>query len=91
MGKFPFRPNGKAMALGETEGQIKIIADAVSGEILGAHLIGPSVTELIAEFAVARTLEATPLELARSVHPHPTLSEVVAEAALNVEGQAIHM
>jgi len=91
VGKFPFRPNGKAMALGETEGQIKIIADAVSGEILGAHLIGPSVTELIAEFAVARTLEATPLELARSVHPHPTLSEVVAEAALNVEGQAIHM
>ena len=91
VGKFPFRPNGKAMALGETEGQVKIIADAASGEILGAHLIGPDVTELIAEFAVARTLESTSLELARSVHPHPTLSEVIAEAALNVEGQAIHM
>ena len=91
VGKFPFRPNGKAMALGETDGQVKIIADAASGEILGAHLIGPDVTELIAEFAVARTLEATPFELARSVHPHPTLSEVVAEAALNVEGHAINM
>ncbi len=91
VGKFPFRPNGKAMALGETDGQVKIIADAHSGEILGAHLIGPDVTELIAEFAVARTLESTPLELARSVHPHPTLSEAIAEAALNVEGQAINM
>jgi dihydrolipoamide dehydrogenase len=91
VGKFPFRPNGKAMALGETEGQVKIIADAGSGEILGAHLIGPDVTELIAEFAVARTLESTPFELARSVHPHPTLSEVIAEAALAVEGQPINM
>jgi dihydrolipoamide dehydrogenase len=58
---------------------------------VGAHLIGPDVTELIAEFAVARTLESTPLEVARSVHPHPTLSEVIAEAALAVEGQAINM
>ena len=91
VGKFPFRPNGKAMALGETDGQVKIIADAKTGEILGAHLIGPDVTELIAEFALARTLESTPSELARAVHPHPTLSEVVAEAALNVEGQAINM
>ncbi len=91
IGKFPFRPNGKAMALGETDGQVKIIADARTGELLGAHLIGPDVTELIAEFAVARTLESTPLELARSVHPHPTLSEAIAEAALNVEGQAINM
>lgn len=91
VGKFPFRPNGKAMALGETEGQVKIIADAESGEILGAHLIGPDVTELIGEFSLARTLESTPFELARSVHPHPTLSEVIAEAALGVEGQAINM
>ncbi len=91
IGKFPFSPNGKAMALGETDGQVKIIADKHTGEILGAHLIGADVTELIAEFAVARTLESTPLELARSVHPHPTLSEVIAEAALNVEGQAINM
>jgi dihydrolipoamide dehydrogenase len=90
VGTFPFRPNGKAMALGDTEGWAKIISDARTGEILGAHLIGPDVTELIAEMAVARTLESTPTELARAVHPHPTLSEVIAEAARNVEGQAIH-
>jgi dihydrolipoamide dehydrogenase len=91
VGKFPFRPNGKAMALAETEGQIKIIADAKTGEILGASLVGPDVTELIGEFSLARTLESTPFELGRSVHPHPTLSEVVGEAALSVEGHAIHM
>jgi dihydrolipoamide dehydrogenase len=91
VGTFPFRPNGKAAALAETEGQVKIIADARTGEILGAHLVGPDVTELIGEFSLARYLEATPEELARAVHPHPTLSEVIAEAALGVEGQAIHM
>jgi dihydrolipoamide dehydrogenase len=91
VGTFPFRPNGKAMALGEVDGQVKIVADAHTGEILGAHMIGPDVTELIGEFSLARFLEATPLELARSVHPHPTLSEVIAEAALGVEGQPIHM
>lgn len=90
VGSFSFRPNGKAMALGETEGLAKIVADARTGEILGAHLIGPDVTELIAELAVARALEATPTELARAVHAHPTLSEVIAEAARNVEGAAIH-
>jgi len=91
VGKFPFRPNGKAQALNDLDGQIKIIADAASGEILGANMIGPDVTELIGEFSLARSLESTPFELARSVHPHPTLSEVIAEAALNVEGKAIHM
>jgi dihydrolipoamide dehydrogenase len=91
VGKFPFRPNGKAQALGELDGQMKIVADAHSGEILGVHMIGPDVTELIAEFAIARTLEATPLEVARSVHPHPTLSEVIGEAARAVEGQPIHL
>ena len=91
VGSFPFRPNGKATAMGETEGQIKIIGDARTGEILGAHLIGPDVTELIGEFSLARFLEATPEELARSVHPHPTLSEVIAEAALAVDGKPIHM
>jgi dihydrolipoamide dehydrogenase len=91
VGRFPFSPNGKALALGETEGKVKIISDASTGEIVGAHLIGPDVTELIAEFAVARTLESTPLEVARAVHPHPTLSEVIAEAALAVEGQAINI
>ncbi len=91
VGKFPFRPNGKAQALNELDGQIKIIADAASGEILGVQMIGADVTELIGEFSLARSLESTPFELARSVHPHPTLSEVIAEAALNVEGHAIHM
>ncbi len=90
VGKFTFRPNGKAQALGEVDGKLKVIADAHSGEILGVHMIGPDVTELIAEFAIARTLEATPLEVARAVHPHPTLSEVIAEAARSVEGQPIH-
>ncbi len=90
VGTFPFRSNGKAMALGDTEGLVKIVADARTGEILGAHLIGPDVTELINELAVARALESTPTELARAVHAHPTLSEVIAEAARNVEGAAIH-
>jgi dihydrolipoamide dehydrogenase len=91
IGKFPFRPNGKAQALGELDGQVKIIADARTGEILGVHMIGADVTEMIAEFALARTLEATPHEVAYAVHPHPTLSEVIAEAARAVEGQAIHI
>ncbi len=91
VGTFPFRPNGKAQALAEVDGQVKIIADARTGEILGAHLVGPDVTELIGEFSLARFLEATPEELARAVHPHPTLSEVIAEAALGVEGSPIHM
>ncbi len=91
VGTFPFRPNGKAQALAEVDGQVKIIADAKTGEILGAHLVGPDVTELIGEFSLARFLEATPEELARAVHPHPTLSEVIAEAAMGVEGAPIHM
>jgi dihydrolipoamide dehydrogenase len=91
VGKFPFRPNGKAQALGELDGQVKIVADAQTGEILGVHMIGPDVTEMIAEFALARTLEATPTEVAYAVHPHPTLSEVIAEAARAVEGQPLHL
>jgi dihydrolipoamide dehydrogenase len=91
VGKFPFRPNGKAMAMAETEGFVKIVGDAKTGEILGAHMIGPEVTELAAEFSIARTLESTSYELAKSVHPHPTLSEVIAEAALAVDGLPIHL
>jgi dihydrolipoamide dehydrogenase len=91
VGKFPFRPNGKAQALGELDGQVKIVADAQTGEILGVHMVGPEVTEMIAEFAIARVLEATPAEIARSIHPHPSLSEVIAEAARAVEGQPIHL
>ncbi len=90
VGKFPFSANGKALGIGEGEGFVKIVADAKYGEILGAHMIGPEVTELIAEFTLARTLESTPAELADAVHPHPTLSEVIAEAALAAEGNPIH-
>lgn len=91
IGKFPFRPNGKARALGELDGQVKIIADAQTGEILGVHMIGPDVTEMIAEFSLARTLEATPAEVAYAIHPHPTLSEAIAEAARAVEGAPLHL
>jgi dihydrolipoamide dehydrogenase len=91
IGQFPFRPNGRALSLGEPEGFVKIIADAKYGEILGAHLIGPEVTELLPELTLARMWELTPAEIARNVHSHPTLSEVLMEAAHGVEGQAIHI
>ena len=91
VGKFPFRPNGKALALGDRDGFVKIVADAISGEILGAHLVGPEVTELLPELILARNWELTPEEIARSVHAHPTLSEVLMEAAHGVFGKAIHM
>ncbi len=90
VGKFPFRPNGKALALGEREGFGKIVADATSGEILGAHLVGPEVTECLPELVLARTWELTPEEVARAIHAHPTLSEVVMEAAHGVFGRPIH-
>ena len=91
VGKFPFQANGKALALAEREGFVKIIADASSGEILGVHMIGPEVTELLPELALARSLEATPEEIARTVHAHPTLSEAIMEAAHSVEGLPIHL
>jgi dihydrolipoamide dehydrogenase len=91
VGKFPFQASGKALALAEREGFVKIVADVTSGEILGAHMIGAEVTELLPELALARTLEATAEEIARTVHAHPTLSEVIMEAAHGVEGQAIHI
>ena len=89
-GRFPFRANGKAMALGETEGFIKLVADQGTGEILGYHLIGPHVTELLGEASLGSVLEITQDELAYAVHPHPTLSEALKEAALAVRGEAIH-
>lgn len=89
--QFPFRANGKALGLAEREGFVKIIADTVSGEILGVHMIGPEVTELLPELALARTLEATSEEIARTVHAHPTLSEAIMEAAHGIEGQPIHV
>jgi dihydrolipoamide dehydrogenase len=91
VGKFPFMPNGKAQALDAKVGFVKIISDAKYGEILGAHLVGPNVTELLPELSLAQFMEITPAEIARTVHSHPTLSEVLMEAAHAVEGHAIHM
>ena len=91
VGKFPFRAVGKALALGDYDGFVKIVADAVSGEILGGHLVGPEVTELLPELVLARNWELTPEEIARTVHAHPTLSEALMEAAHGVFGEAIHM
>ncbi len=89
-GRFPFRANGKAMALGETDGFVKIVADRRTGEILGYHMIGHNVTELLGEASLGSVLEATQAELAYAVHAHPTLSEALKEAALAVRGEAIH-
>jgi dihydrolipoamide dehydrogenase len=90
VGRFPLSANGKAMGLNEAIGFVKILAHAQYGEILGAHMIGPEVTEMISEFTVARELESTPTEMFRAVHPHPTISEAIAEAAMDVEGQTIN-
>jgi dihydrolipoamide dehydrogenase len=89
--KFPFQANGKALGLGEGIGFVKIISDARYGEILGAHLIGPDVTELLPELTLAQRWELTPYEIARNVHAHPTLSEAVMEVAHGLEGHMIHM
>jgi dihydrolipoamide dehydrogenase len=91
VGKFPFLPNGKAQALGARTGFVKLITDARYGEILGAHLVGPQVTELLPELSLAQMMEITPSEIARNVHAHPTLSEVLMEAAHAVEGHPIHL
>ena len=91
VGKYPVLPNRKAQAINEKEGFIKIITDAKYGEILGAHMVGPEVTELLPELSLAQFMEITPAEIARTVHAHPTLSEVIMEAAHAVEGHAIHI
>lgn len=90
VGKFSFRHNGKAMAIGEADGFIKIISDRRYGEILGVHMIGPRVADLISEAVVAIANELTAEELVRSIHPHPTLSEVIQESAYDALGRAIH-
>jgi dihydrolipoamide dehydrogenase len=90
VGKFPFIGNGKAIALGEPEGMVKTVFDAKTGELLGAHMIGAEVTELIQGYAIARTMEATEEDLFHTVFPHPTLSEMMHEAALDAYGRAIH-
>ena len=91
VGRFPFMGNGKAIALGESDGLIKTVFDAVTGELLGAHMIGSEVTELIHGYAIARTLEATEAELGATIFPHPTLSEMLHEAVLDADKKALHI
>lgn len=91
IGKFPFQANGKALGLGDYAGFVKVIVDAKFGEILGAHFIGPEVTELLPEWVLARSAELTIEEVARSIHAHPTLSETLMEAAHAAMGAAIHI
>ncbi|GLB58124.1 dihydrolipoyl dehydrogenase [Cytobacillus sp. NCCP-133] len=89
-GKFSFRAIGKALVFGESDGFVKIVADKDTDDILGVHMIGPHVTDLISEAGLARVLDAAPWEVAHTIHPHPTLSEAIGEAALAVDGKAIH-
>jgi dihydrolipoamide dehydrogenase len=91
VGKFPFSASGKASASGAKEGFIKLIFDAKYGEFLGAHMVGANVTEMIAEVVVARKLETTGMEIIKSVHPHPTMSEAIMEAAAQAYGECIHL
>lgn len=91
VGKFPFRASGKAQAIGYTEGFVKLLTGAMHGKILGVHMVGESVTELLAEMSLAKRLEATGDELISTMHAHPTLSEAVREAALDAAGRVIHM
>ncbi|MDA0952391.1 MAG: FAD-dependent oxidoreductase, partial [Proteobacteria bacterium] len=91
VGRFPFIGNGKAIALGEDQGMVKTIFDAATGELLGAHMIGAEVTELIQGFAIGKTLETTEAELMHTVFPHPTLSEMMLESTLAAYGRAIHI
>ncbi|MBA39437.1 MAG: dihydrolipoyl dehydrogenase [Dehalococcoidia bacterium] len=91
IGRFPFSASGKAIALGHTEGIVKLVIDPEIGEILGAHMIGPEVTELLAELSMTKLLEGTTTELGWLVHPHPTISETLKEAALDSTGEAIHI
>ncbi|AUM74307.1 dihydrolipoyl dehydrogenase [Paracoccus jeotgali] len=90
VGRFPFIGNGKAIALGEPEGLVKTVFDAKTGELLGAHMVGAEVTELIQGYVVGRTLETTEAELMETVFPHPTLSEMMHESVLSAYGRAIH-
>lgn len=90
VGKFSFRAIGKALVFGESDGFVKMIADEESNDILGVHMIGPHVTDMISEAGLAQVLDATPWEVAHTIHPHPTLSEAIGEAALAVDGKAIH-
>jgi len=90
VGRFPFIGNGKAIALGEADGMVKTVFDAKTGELLGAHMVGAEVTELIQGYTLARTLESTEAELMNTVFPHPTLSEMMHESVLDAYGRALH-
>ncbi|MCE8442384.1 dihydrolipoyl dehydrogenase, partial [Rhodovulum sulfidophilum] len=90
VGRFPFIGNGKAIALGEAEGMVKTVFDAGTGELLGAHMIGAEVTELIQGYVVGRQLETTEADLMETVFPHPTLSEMMHESVLDAWDRAIH-
>ena len=89
-GKFSFRAIGKALVYGESDGFVKIVADEETDDLLGVHMIGPHVTDMISEAGLAKVLDATPWEIANTIHPHPTLSEAIGEAALAVDGRALH-
>lgn len=91
IGRFPFQANGKALGLGDYAGWVKLVVDEKYGEILGAHMIGPEVTELLPELTLAHMLELTPEEIARNVHAHPTISEALMESAHSAMGRAIHI
>jgi dihydrolipoamide dehydrogenase len=91
IGHFPFRGNGRALALAEPEGLVKVVADKRSSELLGIHMVGAGVTELLGEASLARSLDASPAQLGFAIHAHPTLSEAVKEAALSALGEAIHV
>jgi dihydrolipoamide dehydrogenase len=91
VGTFPWSANGRARTAGETDGFVKIIRDKKYSEIVGAHIVGPHASELIAEFIIGRHLESTVEEMEKAMHPHPTLSEAIAEAALAAVGRVIHM
>jgi dihydrolipoamide dehydrogenase len=90
IGRYPFRASTKAVALGETEGVIKLVVDGDQGDLLGCHMIGPEVTELLAEASLGTLMETTAREVGLTVHAHPTLSEAFKEAALSAYGEAIH-
>jgi dihydrolipoamide dehydrogenase len=91
VGSFPFSASGRARTSGETEGMVKVVREKKYSEVLGAHIVGAGASELIGEFVVGRHLETTAEEMDKAMHPHPTLSEAVAEAALASLGRALHI
>jgi dihydrolipoamide dehydrogenase len=91
VGRFPFAGNGKATVIGERNGFVKMVAETKYDEILGVHIFGPHATDLIGEAVLAMRLEGTAEDIAQTIHPHPTLTEAMKEAALDVDGRAVHI